>query len=129
MATIPGQLPYSNPENIISAAPGSVFFRDGDKFYIEINGTLTAINNVNKKSFAIHYKDLPQLEYFNEELITFSKPRERWIKTGTTTGKTGWKYLNDKDSFSFATTVTPTPTVTVTVTPSTTPTPTPSPSP
>jgi hypothetical protein len=91
----PQQLPYSNPENIISAAPGAVFHRDGEKFSLEYNNTITELN-LTKKSFANNYKNQVRFDSLTEELISFSTARESWVKTGTATGKTGWKYFSDK---------------------------------
>lgn len=120
MAIIPGQLPLSNPENIISAAPGAVFFRDGDRFFLETNGTPEEIQ-VNKKSFGIHYRNEINFESLRDETVTFAKQSERWIKTGTIVGKTGWRFFSDKDTYVMSPSMSPTPTPTVT--PSDTPPP------
>jgi hypothetical protein len=93
--TTPQQLPYSNPENIVSAAPGAIFYRDGEKFSLEYNNTITELN-LTKKSFANNYRDQFWFDSLKEESISFVKSRESWIKTGTATGKTGWEYIGDK---------------------------------
>lgn len=127
MATIPGQLPLSNPENIISAAPGSVFFRDGDRFFLETNGTSQEIQ-VNKKSFGIHYRSEINFESLRDETVTFAKESERWIKTGTSVGKTGWRFFSDKNTYVMSPSMSPTPTPSSTPPPpSATATPTPTP--
>jgi hypothetical protein len=96
MSTIPQQLPFSNPENIVSAATGTIFRRDGERFSLEYRGTITELS-LSKKSFANNYRNEVWMDSLNEETISFSKARESWIKTGTTTGKTGWRYISDKN--------------------------------
>lgn len=96
MSITPYQLPYSNPENIISAAPNTIFRRDGNRFSLKYKDKITELQ-VTKKSFANNYRDQVFIADLPEDSVTFQKPRENWIKTGTTTGKTGWVYLNDKN--------------------------------
>lgn len=130
MATIPRQLPYSNPENIVSASPGQIFYRsDDNKFYLQTNG-LFVEQFLTKKAFTVNYSDDISFQNLDESLITFEKPRELWIKGGSSTGKTGWIYINNKNIFPeliVPVTSSPTPTPTVTPTPSVTPTITPTP--
>lgn len=95
MSTTPYQLPYSNPENVVSAAPNTIFRREGNKFSLKQGNTITELQ-VSNKAFAVNYRDLVN-EATPVDVVTFEKPRENWIKTGTTTGKTGWVYLNDKN--------------------------------
>ena len=93
---IPQQLPFSNPENIVSAAPGAVFRRDGNRFSLEYRNTITELN-LSKKAFANNYRDQFWFDSLREETISFEKARESWIKTGTDTGKTGWEFISNKN--------------------------------
>lgn len=95
MSTTPYQLPYSNPENVVSAAPNTIFRREGNKFSLKQGNTITELS-ISNKAFAINYRNQVG-DAVPDDVVTFEKPRENWIKTGTTTGKTGWVYLNDKN--------------------------------
>ena len=128
MTYIPQQLEESNPENIISAPIGSMFFRNDNDFFLLNNGNLEALQ-ILKLSFAVHYKDKIWYKTLKEETITFKNEKELWIKKSGQ-GKTGWEFVSNKSieaeqSTSLVATATPTPTPAPTDTPTPTPTATP----
>lgn len=91
------QLKQSNPENVITAPKGSIFSRQGEKFYLTSGGTTSQLN-LSKKAFAIEYKNEIWYPTLKDDTITFYTSGETWIKIGTGTNKTGWKQLTSNSS-------------------------------
>lgn len=91
----------TNPENIISAKKNALFFRKGEKFYVNHTG------EVNGKWDVLPYRTVIIPQPPRGKLIKYKKPQEVWIKT--TDGfydeykellpKTGWKFLSYQDVF------------------------------
>ena len=131
----PFELDMSSPEGVISASPGTFFYREGnDQFYLITGAGSTAIY-ISKRGFITN----PWTVGVPEAYITFSTAFELWKKTSGT-GKTGWTHISnqspntvvkyaDADAQPLPTPPTPTPTVTPTPTPTPTPTATGRPSP
>ena len=92
MATPISQLNQSSPENVVKAPKGSVFTRQGDKFYLTVGGTTTKLVTT-KKAFALQYQNEIWYPTLNEETITFATSGETWVKTGAGDNKIGWSQL------------------------------------
>ena len=119
------------PDNIISANPGEMLYRDGRIFYKVVNDTELVRIEVAFKSFA--YPDYANRWYAstNENWkYKFKHPYELWIKESGIGTKIGWKFVGFKKLFidyvKMTVTPTPTPTPTPSVSSTNTPTPTPS---
>lgn len=145
--TLQVTLDFSSPEKLVSAAPGTYFYRVGNNsFYLVTDGEKTEVI-VRKRDFAIPYKNEIWFYTIRSEDILFSKQYEVWIKKGTEYGNTGWEFVAYQKLLYGGTdptptvtpSITPTPTLTPSITPSTsvtpsitpttseTPTPTPTP--
>lgn len=117
------------PDNIITANPGEMLYRDGRTFYKVLNQIDLVRVEVAFKSFA--YPDYANRWYAstNENWkYKFKHPYELWIKESGIGTKIGWKFVGFKKLFIdyVKMTVTPTPTPTPTPSPSSSETPTPS---
>jgi hypothetical protein len=97
MATPTSQLAQSSPENVVKAPKGSVFTRNGDKFYLTVGGTTTRLATT-KKAFAIQYQNEIWYPTLNEDTITFATEGETWVKSGNGDNKTGWTQLSKNKS-------------------------------
>ena len=90
------ELDYANPEKVISAFPGSYFYRVGnDLFYIVRDGVHNRIA-VNKRSFTLAYQNQSWFPTIQNDGIVFSQPYELWIKEGEGNNAIGWKFLSYK---------------------------------
>ena len=56
MTTPISQLNQSSPENVVKAPKGSVFSRNGDKFYLTVGAATTKLVTT-KKAFALQYQN------------------------------------------------------------------------
>lgn len=97
MATPISQLNQSSPENVINAPFGSIFTRQGDKFFLISNGSRSQLS-LPKKSFATQYKNEIWYPTLKEEVITFATDSETWVKKSGS-GKTGWVFITNKSVF------------------------------
>lgn len=131
------ELDQSNPEGIVAASSGVLFFRQGnDKFYLIDSSNVLKRIDVSKKAFALKYQNQVWYPTVKDEDIIFPNQYEIWLKNGASYGTTNWQflgyynYLTDKLPDIVPTpTPTPTQTVTPTITPTSTQTPTPTPTP
>ena len=89
-------LKQSSPENIIVAPKGSIFTRQGDKFFLISDGSRNRLS-LPKKSFAVQYKNEIWYPTLKEETIEFETTGETWLKTNGS-GKTGWTKVASKSS-------------------------------
>lgn len=121
----------ANPEGLVGGPIGSLFYRDGRKFYLidgitqqqEQNHTLTAAVFANKK-----YNP----DFYKKYTVSFTTEAETWIKLRSDIGfKYGWQFVAPRtpvfDGIIINTpgaTSTPEPTATVSATPIVTATPT-----
>lgn len=125
--TLQVELDYANPEKVISALPGTYFYRSGnDLFYLITKGIHQRID-LKKRSFTLAYQNQPWFPTIENNNIVFSEPYELWIKQGTGNNAVGWKFVSYKPLSVESTpaaspTLTPTNTPTISVTPSNTPT-------
>jgi hypothetical protein len=118
------ELESANPERIISAFPGTYFYREGnDRFYLIRNNIHQRID-VKKRSFTLDYQNEIWFPTIQNDSIVFSEPYELWIKRGEGNNAVGWKFVSNN---TLRITEIPIPTPTPYVTPPT-PTPTPVPS-
>ncbi len=138
------ELDNANPEKVISAFPGTYFYRSGnDLFYLITNGIHQRID-LKKRSFTLAYQNQPWFPTIENNNIVFSEPYELWIKKGSGNNAVGWKFVSYKSLAIESTpaasptltpsntptiSVTPTNTPTITVSSTATPTPTPTPTP
>ena len=122
-------LDNSDPNNIIQARGGAVFYRDNLKFYLITSNKVEEIK-VLLKSFA--YKQYAKIWYptTNDNChYGFLKQYETWVKADNSgDSKQGWIFVNNK-KINFTAYVLPTPTPTPSITASPTPTPTNTPTP
>jgi len=132
------ELESANPERIISAFPGTYFYREGnDRFYLIRNNIHQRID-VKKRSFTLDYQNEIWFPTIQNDSIVFSEPYELWVKKGEGNNAAGWSFVsNNKLRITeipiptptpYVTPPTPTPTPVPTSTPTETPTPTPVPS-
>jgi hypothetical protein len=127
------ELDQSNPEGLVYAISGTIFYRDGNNlFYLINNGTRQRID-VSKKSFTLKYKNQIWYATIEDNSIVFAHPYEMWVKRGPYSS-TGWKFVSYDPIVAFegvpipplpTATPTPTPTAAPTSTPTSTPTPEP----
>lgn len=122
-------LDNSDPNNIIQARGGVVFYRDNLKFYLITSNKVEEIKLL-LKSFA--YKQYAKIWYptTNDNCrYSFLKQYETWVKADNSgDSKRGWIFVNNK-KINFTAYVLPTPTPTPSITASPTPTPTNTPTP
>lgn len=124
-----GRLKDSDPENIIKAPKGSIFYRIEQNFYLTKNGSTERIQ-VLKKTFASKYRNNPAWFSIKEDIITFENYIEYYVKESEGENSAGWKLVYSQKSFDSVDSVAePSPTPTLTSTPTPTPTPTPTLSP
>jgi hypothetical protein len=130
------ELDIANPEKVISAFPGTYFYREGnDRFYLIRNNVHQRID-VRKRSFTLEYQNETWFNTIQNKDIVFSETYELWIKQGEGNNAVGWKFVSNKkfgiigevQPYSTPATETPTPTPVPSTTPTETPTPTPVPS-
>jgi hypothetical protein len=130
------ELDIANPEKVISAFPGTYFYREGnDRFYLIRNNVHQRID-VKKRSFTLAYQNETWFNTIQNKDIVFSETYELWIKQGEGNNAVGWKFVSNKkfgiigevQPYSTPATETPTPTPVPSSTPTETPTPTPVPS-
>lgn len=122
------ELDYANPEKVISALPGTYFYRSGnDLFYLIRDGERTRLE-VSKRSFTLAYQNQTWFPTITNDAIIFSQPTELWVKKPNSYGSTGWEFVSYK-AYSYipqsptpTPSITPTISVTPTITPSITPT-------
>lgn len=122
------ELDYANPEKVISASPGTYFYRSGnDLFYLIRDGERTRLE-VSKRSFTLAYQNQTWFPTITNDAIIFSQPTELWVKKPNSYGSTGWEFVSYK-AYSYipqsptpTPSITPTISVTPTITPSITPT-------
>ena len=129
MSNIPAQFDMSSPEGVVAAPKGAKFFRDENNFFLSVNGQTKRLL-INKKAFLMDYYNEPWFPTLSENIISFNKPYESWVKTGEGTNKNGWVFLGSVSSFVSIEDVvisTPSPTPSQTPAASVTPTPTPTP--
>jgi hypothetical protein len=125
--TLQVELDFANPEKVISAFPGTYFYREGnDRFYIIRNNVHQRID-VRKRSFTLDYQNETWFPTIQNDSIVFSEPYELWVKKGEGNNAVGWKFLAYKslkieELIGQSPTPTPTVTPTISVTPSVTPT-------
>jgi hypothetical protein len=91
----------TNPENIINARKNALFFRKGEKFYVNHSG------NLDGKWELLPLRTVITPPPPLTKLIKYKKPQELWLKT--TNGyynqfkelmpKTGWKFVSYQDVF------------------------------
>ena len=118
------ELESANPERIISAFPGTYFYREGnDRFYLIRNNIHQRID-VKKRSFTLDYQNEIWFPTIQNDSIVFSEPYELWVKKGEGNNAAGWSFVSNNK---LRITEIPIPTPTPYVTPPT-PTPTPVPS-
>lgn len=90
------ELDNANPEKVISALPGTYFYRSGnDLFYLVRNSIRTRID-VRKRSFALAYQNQTWFPTIDNQSIVFSEPYELWIKKGTGDNAVGWEFVSYK---------------------------------
>ena len=91
--TLKIELDHSSPEKIISAFPGTYFYRSGnDNFYLIKNGVRTAID-LKKRSFALAHQNETWFHNVKNDRIVFSEPQELWVKQGDGNNAVGWKFV------------------------------------
>lgn len=119
------------------AKNGDYFYRNGSKFWL-YSGTSRSPVLLYPRTFVRNDRKYGTSAWANslkDNEISFTKPHEMWIKTGSKLSKTGWKFAGYYMPGIIPTptpTPTPSPTPTFTPTPSPTsvgPTPTPTPPP
>lgn len=94
--TLQVELDNANPEKVISAFPGTYFYRVGnDLFYLVKDSVRTRID-VRKRSFTLDYQNQPWFPTIQNESIVFSEPHELWIKQGEGNNAIGWKFVSYK---------------------------------
>ena len=101
------ELEESNPENLVIASTGDLFYRKGnDLFYVVNSSGQRRRVYMPRKSFALKYRN--QAWYFKteENAIIFENEYEIWKKTGSGYNSKGWQYLSNK-SLDGVNTVTP----------------------
>jgi hypothetical protein len=119
------ELGIANPEKVISAFPGTYFYRVGnDLFYLIKNNVRTRID-VRKRSFTLDYQNETWFPTIKNDQIIFSEQYELWIKEGAGNNAIGWKFVSYKGMKleEILPSPTPTNTPTISVTPTNTPTP------
>jgi hypothetical protein len=132
--TLQVELEFANPEKVISAFPGTYFYREGnDRFYLVRNNVYQKID-VRKRSFTLEYQNETWFPTIQNDSIVFSEPYELWIKRGEGNNAVGWKFVSNNTlriteipiptPTPYVTPATPTPVPTNTPTPTTSPTPT-----
>lgn len=89
-----GQFENASPEGVVSASPGSRFFRNGDHFFLIKEGIAKALQ-FSKKSFVSQYRNNIWFPTLKESTITFSNPYESWIKVSGNNTKNGWRFLGN----------------------------------
>jgi len=125
--TLQVELDNANPEKIISAFPGTYFYRSGNDLFYLINKGVHQRIDLKKRSFTLAYQNQPWFPTIQNESIVFSEPYELWIKQGEGNNTVGWKFVSYKQLAIESTpaaspTVTPTNTPTISLTPTNTPT-------
>lgn len=125
--TLQVELDNANPEKVISAFPGTYFYRSGNDLFYLINNGVHQRLDLKKRSFTLAYQNQPWFPTIQNDSIVFSEPYELWIKKGSGYNAIGWKFVSYKSLSVESTpasspTVTPTNTPTISVTPTNTPT-------
>lgn len=131
-------LKESNPEGIVSAKIGQLFYREGERFYlVNDDGVLAKELYIPKRRFI---GSASEFKYPNSDRkfhtfssvpesyeVQFLRPREVWGKETDSGDNTGWRFQCVCNPFAveILASPTPTPSPTVTLTPTLTVTPTP----
>lgn len=91
------ELEESNPENLVTASTGDLFYRKGnDLFYVvKPNGQRDRVY-IPRKSFALKYRNQAWYFHTDENSIIFENVCEIWKKTGAGHNSKGWQYLSNK---------------------------------
>ena len=120
----------SNPNGLVSAPIGSIFYRKGREYYV-IDGETQAQEQNRTLTFAIFARAIYNPDFYKHRVIDFGTPNETWIKLSNVGGnKNGWSFVAPAlpvFNQEVITLPTPTPTATATSTPIPTPTATPTP--
>lgn len=89
-------LDFSNPNNIITASTGNMFYRRGDSFYLIDSKGIYSLS-INKRLFVLNHPVYSRSRIPPDQFnILFSKPQELWAKVGSGRNKTGWKFMGIK---------------------------------
>jgi len=90
------ELEYADPNKIISASPGTYFYRVGnDLFYLIHNNVRTRID-VSKRSFALAYQNETWFPNVQNSDIVFSEQHELWLKKGSGNNSKNWEFVSYK---------------------------------
>ncbi len=120
------ELDYANPEKVISAFPGTYFYRSGNDLFYLINKGVHQRIDLKKRSFTLAYQNQPWFPTVKNEDIVFSESHELWIKKGGGNNTIGWEFVSNNRLSANEIVVTPSPSNTsATPEPTLTPTPTP----
>ena len=89
-------LDFSNPNNIVSATTGNMFYRKGDSFYLVDSKGIYSLA-INKRLFVLNHPVYSRVRIPPNRMdVAFSKTQELWAKVGTGTNKSGWKFMGIK---------------------------------
>jgi hypothetical protein len=123
------ELELSNPEGIIKARPGTIFYRAGNTLFFLIRGGVQTRITPLKRSFGLKYQNEIWYPSILDTSIIFAEQYEVWKKTGTGDNAIGWEFISFKPYNSSVLPPTPTPSYVPEPTPTPTPTIPPTPTP
>lgn len=93
------ELELSNPEKVVSASPGTFFYRKGNSLFFSVSRDFSSRERIeiSKRRFAtLKYQNEIWYATVKDVDIIFENEYEIWQKTGNTFGNTGWVYISNK---------------------------------